>query len=128
MRDGRPLLMNFDTRLRFGCNGRIDVFVERIREEFLAELSANFAERRSARPRRFSATLNWARAFVRRDEQISGDAFVQEIEPAIRLLIFGKGPDSAPLRALAEILGWEVAEVDQPTDLSSHTDARTAAS
>src|SRR6476469_2099902 len=38
MRDGQPLLMNFDTRLRFGCNGSIDVFVERARENFLAEL------------------------------------------------------------------------------------------
>src|SRR2546423_10181839 len=47
MRDGTPLLMNFDTRLRFGCNGSIDIFVEAIREDFLAELATNFEERRS---------------------------------------------------------------------------------
>src|SRR4051794_26117814 len=29
IRDGTPVLMNFDTRLRFGCNGSIDIFVER---------------------------------------------------------------------------------------------------
>src|SRR3954468_11756441 len=40
MRDGRPLLMNFDTRLRFGCNGSIDIFVELVREDFLAELAS----------------------------------------------------------------------------------------
>jgi xanthine/CO dehydrogenase XdhC/CoxF family maturation factor len=128
MRDGTPLLMNFDTRLRFGCNGSIDVFVEAVREKFLGELSTNFAERRSCRAATvFGGGAEMGTRFVRRDEQLSGDAFVQDIEPAIRLLLFGEGPDSAPLRALADILGWEVAEVDQPADLSSHVDARTAA-
>src|SRR6476469_5477115 len=47
--NGKPELMNFDTRLRFGCNGSIDIFVERAREDFLAGLSANFSERRSCR-------------------------------------------------------------------------------
>src|SRR2546421_11777003 len=32
-----------------------------------------------------------------------------------------------PLRAFAEILGWEVFEIDQPADLASHSDSRTAA-
>lgn len=128
MRDGQPLLMNFDTRLRFGCNGSIDVFVEAVREEFLAELSANFAERRSCRAATvFGGRGDLGTRLVRRDEQISGDAFIQDIEPAIRLLLFGEGPDSAPLRALAEILGWEVAEVEQPAELPGFADARTAA-
>src|SRR3954464_15452084 len=45
IRDGKPALMNFDTRLRFGCNGSIDVFVEPAREDFLSRLGANFSER-----------------------------------------------------------------------------------
>ena len=40
MRSGTPFLMNFDTRLRFGCNGSIDIFVEAVGENFLAELAA----------------------------------------------------------------------------------------
>src|SRR6476469_2000702 len=47
LRDGTPLLMSFDTRLRFGCNGSIDVFVEHAREDFIAELAASFSDRRS---------------------------------------------------------------------------------
>src|SRR3977135_3677542 len=35
MRGGTPLLMNFDTRLRFGCNGSIEIFVDTIREGFM---------------------------------------------------------------------------------------------
>jgi xanthine dehydrogenase accessory factor len=128
MHDGKPLLMNFDTRLRFGCNGSIDVFVEAAPEQFLAELSTNFSERRSCRAATFfDGAAESGSRFLRRNEQVSGDVFVQEIEPPIRLLIFGEGPDSPPLRALAEILGWELAEVNQPADLSSHADARTAA-
>ena len=128
MRDGTPLLMNFDTRLRFGCNGSIDVFVEAIRENFLAELAANFSERRSCRAVTvFGGAGELRTRFLPRDAEIPGEAFVQEIEPAIRLLIFGEGPDSAPLRELAEILGWDVVEVDVPSELPNHTDARTAA-
>src|SRR5256885_7561997 len=49
MRDGTPALMSFDTRLRFGCNGSIDIFVEPARDDFLSQLAANFSERRSCR-------------------------------------------------------------------------------
>ena len=128
MRGGPPLLMNFDTRLRFGCNGRIEIFVEKLQENFLTQLSANFAERRSSRAVTvFAGAGELGTRFVRREEPLPADVFIQEIEPAIRLLIFGEGPDSIPLRAFAEILGWEVIEVDQPAELSNHADARTAA-
>src|SRR4051812_43381079 len=97
MRDGRPLLMNFDTRLRFGCNGSIDVFVEAVRDDFLAELAANFAERRSGRAVTvFAGNGQLGTRFLGRDEEFPAGAFVQEIEPPIRLLIFGEGPDSVP--------------------------------
>src|SRR4051812_26567908 len=35
MRTGEPALMSFDTRLRFGCNGSIDIFIEAADEDFL---------------------------------------------------------------------------------------------
>ena len=127
MRDGIPILMSFDTRLRFGCNGSIDVFVERAREDFLSQLAANFSERRSCRAVTIFTGEDLGTRLVRSDAIIPVGAFAQEIEPAIRLLIFGKGPDSVPLRAFAEILGWEVFEIDQPADLASHVDSRTAA-
>jgi xanthine dehydrogenase accessory factor len=128
MRGGTPALMSFDTRLRFGCNGSIEVFVERVQENFLAELAKNFAERRSSRVVTvFAGSSELGTRLARRDTRIPEGAFVQEIEPAIRLLIFGEGPDSTSLRTFAEILGWEVFEVDQPEELSNHADARTAA-
>lgn len=127
MRDGTPVVMSFDTRLRFGCNGSIDIFVERANDDFLGQLAANFSERRSCRAATVFAGENLGTRLVRSDALIPDAAFVQEIEPAIRLLIFGEGPDSLPLRAFAEILGWEIFEIDQPGDLASHADYRTAA-
>jgi xanthine dehydrogenase accessory factor len=122
-----PILMSFDTRLRFGCNGSIDVFVEAAREDFLSGMAANFAERRTSRAATIFANGELGTRLIRNDAAIPEHAFVQEIEPAIRLLIFGDGPDSSPLRAFAEILGWEVCEIEQPADLPSYVDHRTAA-
>ena len=129
MGTGRPSLMTFDTRLRFGCHGSIEVFVEAARADFLSGLAADFTERRGCR----AVTVfegkeeKFGTRLLALDEEVPGGAFVQEVEPAIQLLIFGEGPDSIPLRAFAEILGWGVIEVDQAADLPSQLDQRTAA-
>jgi xanthine/CO dehydrogenase XdhC/CoxF family maturation factor len=127
MRTGEPGLMSFDTRLRFGCNGSIDIFIEAAPQKLLPQLAANFSERRSSCVVTIYTGEDVGTRIVRNDSTITAGAFAQEIEPAIRLLVFGGGPDSLPLRAFAQILGWEVVEVDQPAELASHADSRTAA-
>jgi xanthine dehydrogenase accessory factor len=129
MGSGTPSLMSFDTKLRFGCNGSIEIFVERLREDLLPELAINFLARRGCRAATFFAGPNedLGTRLMNPETKVSPDAFVQEIEPAIRLLIFGEGPDSVPLRGFAEILGWEVVEIEQPAELPNHADRRTAA-
>ncbi len=128
MRNGTPALVSFDTRLRFGCSGSIDIFIERIGEDFLSALATNFDGRRSCRAVTVfeESGIALGTRLLQRNATVPANAFVQEIEPAIRLLIFGEGPDSRPLRALAEILGWEIAEIDEPTELPSQADQRTA--
>jgi xanthine dehydrogenase accessory factor len=129
MRTGTPSLMSFDTRLRFGCNGSIEVFVEAAHESFLAELAAHFTKRRNCR----AVTVfegneeELGTRLLVLDEEVPSGAFLQEIEPPIQLVIFGEGPDSIPLRAFAEVLGWDVIEVDQAGELPSRLDERTAA-
>ena len=127
MRTGAAAQMTFDTRLRFGCNGSIDIFVEPADEGFLRQLATNFSERRCCRAVTVHAGDGLGTRMVRHDGALPEGVFVQEIEPAIRLLVFGEGPDSVPLRAFAEILGWEVFEIEQPAELASHADSRTAA-
>ena len=129
IRTGTASLMSFDTRLRFGCNGTIEIFVEAVRESFLAELAEHFAHRRSCRAMTvFLGTPEQSGTRMLGMEKKSlADAFVQKIEAPIRLLIFGEGPDSVPLRSFAEILGWSVIEVEQASDLPARADERTAA-
>jgi len=129
MQTGLPSLMSFDTRLRFGCNGTIEIFVETVHEIFLAELAEHFAQRRGCRAMTVVSGTGeqLGTRMLKTGEEMPADAFVQEIKPAIQLLIFGDGPDSIPLRSFAEILGWSVIDVDQASDLPARGDERTAA-
>lgn len=126
---GAPSLMNFDTRLRFGCNGTIEIFVEAAREDFLSQLAEHFAARRNCRAMTvFSGVVGQlGTRMLGAGEEPLTDAFVQEIKAPIQLLIFGDGPDSIPLRSFAETLGWSVIDIDQASDLPTRADERTAA-
>lgn len=129
LRTGVPSLMSFDTRLRFGCNGTIEIFVEAVHESFLAEVAAHVGERRGCR----TATVFAGKVdelgsrILSAGEHVSAGAFVQDLQPPIQLVIFGDGPDSTPLRSFAEILGWPTIEVDQASNLPTRADERTAA-
>jgi xanthine/CO dehydrogenase XdhC/CoxF family maturation factor len=91
------VLLAFDNRKRFGCNGKIDILVERPSENFFADIATNLEARR----------CHIAVTTFRQYE------LVHEIHPPIRLIIFGDGPDSEPLRRFADVLGWEtIAMVD----------------
>jgi len=108
---GEPLLVSFDTRKRFGCHGKIDIFIERVAEKFLVDIGNDLDARRS-----HTAITRFGRT-----------EFVQEIHPLIRVLIFGDGPDSAPIRKLSESLGWQPLEIVHPNSLSILPDEWTAA-
>jgi xanthine/CO dehydrogenase XdhC/CoxF family maturation factor len=129
LRTGTPSLMSFDTRLRFGCNGTIEIFLETVRESFLADLAEALENRRSCCAATVfeGAAVELGTRILSLGENEPAGAFVQEIEPPIQLLIFGDGPDSTPLRSFAEILGWRVAEAEQASDLPARADQRTAA-
>lgn len=124
LQSGIPSLMDFDTRRRFGCNGRIEILVERVANEFLGELTAALRERRVCRA---VSELGRGSRMLRADEAVPEKAFLQIIEPPIQLIVFGEGPDSRPLRALADLLGWPCVAAEQAADLPTTADARTAA-
>ncbi|MEP6810544.1 MAG: XdhC family protein [Chthoniobacterales bacterium] len=130
LRSGVPVLLEFDTRRRFGCHGQIEIFIEVANESFVSELRDALAQRRTRR----AVTIfekevgQLGSRFLSAEEAIPDGAFLQEIAPPIQLILFGHGPDSAPLGAFARELGWSVLEVEQATDLLQiATDDRTAA-
>lgn len=136
VRSGAPAAMNFDMRRRFGCHGKIEIFIERVSENFLVDLAQNLAARRNC----VAATIFEGKVvgsrvvgfdYGHQPSQSCGLAseheLMQVIHPAIRLLVFGKGPDSEPLRQLCELLGWQAIEIVDVNAFSIEPDEWTAA-
>ena len=124
---GFSTTMSFDTRRRFGCNGNIDIFIERVPADFLVDLAQHLDARRTCYAvTTFAATELGSRVsqFV---EEPGAGVLVQEIHPPIRFLIFGEGPDGAPLHSLCELLGWNAIEIVDPHALAIKVDSWTAA-
>ena len=126
LRTGTPALMEFDTRRRFGCNGALEILVERVRESFLAELAEHFHTRRPCLIATAFAGVCGSR-ILRSADEARGDELLQVIEPPPQLLIIGDGPDSVALRAFAETLGWTVRPMDSASELDGPYDSWTAA-
>jgi xanthine/CO dehydrogenase XdhC/CoxF family maturation factor len=136
LQHGEPQLLSFDTRRRFGCAGKIETFIERIDEQLLADLARELDRRRNCFVvTRFEGNDMGTRLTEPERDQppslrsgaASEHELVQEIHPPIRLLIFGDGPDNAPLSSLAELLGWEVINLIDPNSFSPEPDEWTAA-
>ena len=94
LRTGRPSLMSFDTRLRFGCNGTIEIFVEAARENFLAELARRWSSAAVAVTATvFAGTGRRAgQRILSRGEDAPAGAFVQEIQPPDSAAHFWRRP------------------------------------
>jgi xanthine/CO dehydrogenase XdhC/CoxF family maturation factor len=149
--NGRPTLITFDTRRRFGCAGKIDIFIERASDEFFADLARCLDARRSCSVVTvFEGTERGSRIEVaavhrtasedRPDPGRLGQSplpdnhqheppheLVHEIRPPVRLLIFGEGPDNAPFQSLGHLLGWETTVIADPEALAFQPDDWTAA-
>lgn len=136
LRTAEPAMLNFDMRRSFGCNGKIDIFIERVSEYFLVDLARNLAARRSC----VTVTAYQGKTVGSRvvgfdygqqpsqSYRVAGEhEFIHEIHPPIRFFVFGEGPDSAPLRYLCELLGWQAIEIVDANAFSIESDDWTAA-
>jgi xanthine/CO dehydrogenase XdhC/CoxF family maturation factor len=125
---GQPVLLSFDTRLRYGCNGTIQIFVEKVRPEFLDQLGAA----QGARTASFAATVfensdSLGSQLLSAGVALPAGAFGQTIPPPLQLVLVGEGPDSGPFRTLAGVLGWKVLEAEEACALPGEFDQWTAA-
>lgn len=125
---GIPILLRFDTRLRYGCNGTIDIFIEKLEPAVLEKIAA--AQR--SRQRSVVATIfenhdSLGSRIVTSLADAPADAFVQMIPPPLQLWLVGEGPDSAALRAFAFALGWQLLETEDAATLPNEFDEWTAA-
>ncbi|MGI8957109.1 MAG: XdhC family protein [Chthoniobacterales bacterium] len=124
---GQPLLLNFDTRLRYGCNGAIEVLLEKLNPVLLEQLAIDQRQRRETH---FATTFENSTSLGSRVITHPADAqpgtFLQTIPPSLRLLLIGDGPDSAALRGLTAVLGWEIFETEEASALPDDFDRWTA--
>ena len=125
---GRPRLLHFDTRRRFGCHGSIEVFIERTDGNLLGQLSRHLESRCGcAIETRFEGhESRLGSGLIMEETAAAAGAFRQRIEPTLRLIIFGDGPDTAALSAQCHLLGWDVDRVESVTALQPEVDDRTA--
>ncbi len=123
MRDGAPRLVSFDTRKLYGCEGRLGIYIEHIpaaegEGNFLTRAAEKIAHRQLCRMRvdygnhRSSELLPDKELVVERH-----GVFTHAIPLPVRLLLFGTGPEVAPMRLFAKGLGWLVADYAHPDEL-----------
>jgi xanthine/CO dehydrogenase XdhC/CoxF family maturation factor len=123
---GKPRLISFDTRRRFGCNGSVEIFIEPAATDLLRGLRAQLSARRSCE---VATVFENSDALGSRIAAgfIEPGAFVQTIEPTLRLFIVGLGPDAIALRKHAGLLGWETLMMEAIPQLPELPDQRSAA-
>jgi xanthine/CO dehydrogenase XdhC/CoxF family maturation factor len=133
---GSPVLLSFDTRRLYGCDGRLKIFIEPLpaaerNGNFITEIGRRLSNRQLCRIRtRFEGD-------VLGSELLPTDAllterrgvFIETVPLPIRLLLFGSGPEIEPLGQFAENLGWVIEHFVHPSELSEdfQPDAHTAA-
>ncbi len=147
---GEPRLLTYDTRLTLGCNGVVEIFLERVpgpggdvieylRDQMFARKPAvlattftgdvplgSYPHQANALPPEWSdevrAVLRSGRSALRTLAGTGSEVFFGRIEPPIRLVVLGTGYDVVPLVRLAKEMGWEVQVIGHPGDAGAYRD------
>ena len=119
-----PVLMTFDTRRLYGCNGEVRILVERLAPSgsggnFLTELGAALQRRELCRSVTSYEGGEIGTTLLGPTEIVSQrpGTFLHNVPLPIRLLLFGAGPEIVPVRQFAETLGWIVHHFSHPSEL-----------
>jgi xanthine dehydrogenase accessory factor len=134
--DGSPILLSFDTKRLYGCDGQLKILVEplpavRPNGNLITEIG------RLLRNRQVCRIHTCFEGDTLGSELLTVDALVAErrgilidtVPLPVRLLLFGTGPEIEPITQLSGNLGWIVERFGHPSDLadSFRPDAQTAA-
>jgi xanthine dehydrogenase accessory factor len=131
-----PVLLSFDTKRLYGCDGQLKILVEPLP---VAEPNGNLITEigRLLRNREVCRVRTCFEGDTLGSELLVSDALLAEqrgilidtVPLPVRLLLFGTGPEIEPLTQLAGNLGWLVEHFGHPSELAEdfHPDAQTAA-
>jgi xanthine dehydrogenase accessory factor len=134
--DASPVLLSFDTRRLYGCDGQLKILVERLPEvgengNLVTHVGRLLENRGACRVRTcfegdtLGSTLLPSNAFVVEQRGV----FIDTVPLPVRLLLFGIGPEIEPITQLAGTLGWLVECFCHPSELAEdfRPDTQTAA-
>jgi xanthine dehydrogenase accessory factor len=134
--NGSPILLSFDTRRLYGCDGRLKILIEPLpaaREtgNLITKIGDLLAQRDVCRVRTCFEGEPLGSELVSADVLLPErcGVFVETLPLPIRLLLFGTGPEIEPLIQLAGNLGWVVEHFGHPSELGEdfQPDEQTAA-
>jgi xanthine dehydrogenase accessory factor len=136
LRNGSPLLLSFDTRQLYGCDGRLTILVEPLpaageNGNLITNIGRSFRNRETCRVRTcfegetLGSDLLPADVFLAERRGV----FIDTLQLPVRLLLFGVGPEIQPITQLAKALGWTAEHFGHPSELAQdfRGDTRTAA-
>jgi xanthine dehydrogenase accessory factor len=133
---GSTVVLSFDTRLLYGCDGRLKILVEPVpaaerNGNLITEIGRRLTNREVCRIRTCFEGETLGSELLPADIILaeSTGVFVETVPLPVHLLLFGIGPEIEPLTRLGGNLGWVVEHFAHPSTLDEHfrADAQTAA-
>jgi xanthine dehydrogenase accessory factor len=134
--DGSPLLLSFDTKRLYGCDGRLKIFVERLpaagqNGNLITNIGRLLRNREVCRVRISFEGESIGSDLLTFDVLATEcrGVFIDTVPLPVRLLLFGTGPEIEPIIQLAGNLGWVFERFGHPSELEGdfRPDAQTAA-
>ena len=134
--DASPVLLSFDTKRLYGCDGQLKILVEALPA---AEPNGNLITKihRVLRNREVCRVRTCFEGDTLGSELLASDVLLAEqpgvlidtVPLPVRLLLFGTGPEIEPITQLAGNLGWVAECFGHPSELAEdfRPDAQTAA-
>jgi xanthine dehydrogenase accessory factor len=134
--DGSPVLLAFDTKRLYGCDGQLKILVEPLpaaegNGNLITEIGRLLTNRELCRVRTCFAGNALGSDLLPADVLLAerSGVLIDTIPLPVRLLLFGTGPEIEPISQLAENLGWVIESFGHPLELAEdfRPDAQTAA-
>jgi xanthine dehydrogenase accessory factor len=134
--DASPVLLSFDTKRLYGCDGQLKIFVEplpaaRQKGNLITEIGRLLKNREVCRIRTCFEGDSLGSELLAPDALLAQrrGIFIDTVPLPVRLLLFGTGPEIEPITQLAGNLGWIVERFGHPSELAEdfRPDAQTAA-
>jgi xanthine dehydrogenase accessory factor len=134
--DASPILLSFDTKRLYGCDGQLKILVEPLSAEgqngnLITNIGRLLKNREVCRLRICFEGDTLGSELLRSDVLLSErrGVLIDTVPLPVRLLLFGTGPEIEPITQLAGTLGWVVERFGHPSELAEdfRADKQTAA-